>query len=344
MLGGARDARRALRRRRGLPPAARRADRATRERRRPICAAAGCASDRRARDLRADRVRQERRRGGDRATAFPPGSISADSAQLYRGLPILTNQSPGGRSSRSGTSTTRRRSPSTRRSRTRRSTRRSPPAERPVVVGGTGLYFRAALGRARRPAGARAGARERWEACLRPRGAEAAHALLAERDPDAAAAVHPNDRRRVVRALELAEAGHSLARRPAVGRRTRVTRRSWSGSTSRSTSSTGGSRSGRGRCSTPASSEEVRRALAGPLSSTAAEDPGPARGRRAAPRGGGGRRWSARTRRFAAYQRKWMRRIPGLVSVRADRSPDEVADEILALARGGQRVPAGRAG
>ncbi len=32
--------------------------------------------------------------------------------------------------------------------------------------------------------------------------------LLAERDPAAASAVHANDRRRVVRALELAEAGH----------------------------------------------------------------------------------------------------------------------------------------
>ena len=32
-----------------------------------------------------------------------------------------------------------------------------------------------------------------------------------ERDPGAAAAVHPNDRRRVVRALELAELGASLA-------------------------------------------------------------------------------------------------------------------------------------
>ena len=36
-----------------------------------------------------------------------------------------------------------------------------------------------------------------------------------------------------------------------------------------------------------------------------------------------------RTRRYAAYQRKWMRRIPGLVSVRADRPPVEVATEIL---------------
>ena len=37
----------------------------------------------------------------------------------------------------------------------------------------------------------------------------------------------------------------------------------------------------------------------------------------------------ARTRRYAAYQRKWMRRIPGLVSVRSDRPPAEVATEIL---------------
>ena len=53
---------------------------------------------------------------------------------------------------------------------------------------------------------------------------------------------------------------------------------------------------------------------------------------------------AARTRRLAIYQRKWMRRMAGLVSVRADRSPDVVADEILALARSGQRVLAGRAG
>ena len=42
------------------------------------------------------------------------------------------------------------------------------------------------------------------------------------------------------------------------------------------------------------------------------------------------------TRRYAAYQRKWMRRIPGLVPVQADRSPAEVAEEILgSLARAG---------
>ena len=39
-----------------------------------------------------------------------------------------------------------------------------------------------------------------------------------------------------------------------------------------------------------------------------------------------------RTRQYAAYQRKWMRRIPGLVAVDAERPADEVAEEILSLA------------
>ncbi|HEY8192894.1 MAG TPA: tRNA dimethylallyltransferase, partial [Gaiellaceae bacterium] len=50
------------------------------------------------------------------------------------------------------------------------------------------------------------------------------------------------------------------------------------------------------------------------------------------------------TRRYAAYQRKWMRRIPALVSVPADRPAGEVADEILEMARTRQRLPAGPAG
>ena len=38
----------------------------------------------------------------------------------------------------------------------------------------------------------------------------------------------------------------------------------------------------------------------------------------------------ARTRRYAAYQRKWMRRIPGLLPVDGDRPTAEVAGEIVA--------------
>jgi tRNA dimethylallyltransferase len=89
--------------------------------------------------------------------------------------------------------------------------------------------------------------------------------------------------------------------------------------------------------------EEVRLAVSRPLSSTARKIMG-LREVAEVPRAEAEAQLSMRTRRFAAYQRKWMRRIPGLVTVEANRSLDEVADEILALARGGQRVPAGRAG
>jgi thymidylate kinase len=48
---------------------------------------------------------------------------------------------------------------------------------------------------------------------------------------------------------------------------------------------------------------------------------------------------TARTRRYAAYQRKWMRRIPGLVSIDGNRPPEEVAADIISLV--GSVVPAG---
>ena len=85
------------------------------------------------------------------------------------------------------------------------------PLGMPIVVGGTGLYLRAALAELRLPPAPRPGARERWGRLYDEAGAEAAYGALAERDPAAAAVVHPNDRRRVVRALELTDAGESLA-------------------------------------------------------------------------------------------------------------------------------------
>jgi tRNA dimethylallyltransferase len=78
---------------------------------------------------------------------------------------------------------------------------------RPIVVGGTGLYLRAALtDMAFRPPPP-AGARERWHAELEVRGAAALHAHLAELAPWAAAEIDPSDRQRIVRALELLDAG-----------------------------------------------------------------------------------------------------------------------------------------
>ncbi|HUO69933.1 MAG TPA: tRNA (adenosine(37)-N6)-dimethylallyltransferase MiaA [Solirubrobacteraceae bacterium] len=79
--------------------------------------------------------------------------------------------------------------------------------ERPIVVGGTGLYLRAALTQlSLRPAPPE-GVRERWLAELEQRGPAALHAVLAQRAPWAAAEIRPTDRQRIVRALELLDAG-----------------------------------------------------------------------------------------------------------------------------------------
>jgi len=73
----------------------------------------------------------------------------------------------------------------------------------PIVVGGTGLYLRAALADlALRPAPAE-GVREHWEAQLLARGPRALHAQLAREAPWAARQIDPHDRHRIVRALEL---------------------------------------------------------------------------------------------------------------------------------------------
>lgn len=78
---------------------------------------------------------------------------------------------------------------------------------RPIVVGGTGLYLRAALTElALRPPPPE-GVRERWERELVERGVAALHAELTRRAAWAAEGIDPNDRQRVVRALELLDAG-----------------------------------------------------------------------------------------------------------------------------------------
>jgi tRNA dimethylallyltransferase len=77
----------------------------------------------------------------------------------------------------------------------------------PIVIGGTGLYLRAALTELALRPPPPPGVRERWNAELERRGPEALHALLAERAPWAAAGIEPADRHRVVRALELEEIG-----------------------------------------------------------------------------------------------------------------------------------------
>ncbi|HET6448648.1 MAG TPA: tRNA (adenosine(37)-N6)-dimethylallyltransferase MiaA [Conexibacter sp.] len=78
---------------------------------------------------------------------------------------------------------------------------------RPLVVGGTGLYLRAALTELALKPPPPEGVRERWERELATRGAPALHAELARRATWAAEGIDPNDRQRIVRALELLDAG-----------------------------------------------------------------------------------------------------------------------------------------
>ena len=78
---------------------------------------------------------------------------------------------------------------------------------RPIIVGGTGLYLRAALAELDlRPAPDPA-IRERWNTELERHGAPVLHARLAGRAPEAASRIAPTDSQRVVRALELLDAG-----------------------------------------------------------------------------------------------------------------------------------------
>ncbi|HEX5899739.1 MAG TPA: tRNA (adenosine(37)-N6)-dimethylallyltransferase MiaA [Solirubrobacteraceae bacterium] len=77
----------------------------------------------------------------------------------------------------------------------------------PIVVGGTGLYLRAALAQLDLRPAAPGEVRARWEAELAHRGPEALHAELARRAPWAGASVDPRDRSRIVRLLELDDLG-----------------------------------------------------------------------------------------------------------------------------------------
>jgi tRNA dimethylallyltransferase len=77
----------------------------------------------------------------------------------------------------------------------------------PVVVGGTGLYVRALLKGLHPAPPADPALRAALEAEARALGTPALHARLAALAPDTARRLHPNDRVRVVRALEIHAGG-----------------------------------------------------------------------------------------------------------------------------------------
>src|SRR4051812_35327323 len=139
-----------------------------------------------------------------RARGEDPVAVSADALQIYAGLEVLTGAA----------------GPEEQRRLEHRLVSFLPVAEtfsagafarrahaeidgllaegrRPIVVGGTGLYLRAALAELDLRPPVPQAIRERRRAQLQERGAPALHAELATRAPAAAAAVDPTDAQRV---------------------------------------------------------------------------------------------------------------------------------------------------
>ena len=253
--------------------------------------------------------------------------VSADAMQVYRGLPILTNQPARptrlvgiralGEEMSVGAFAALAHAEIDEVVRVRGVA---------VVAGGTGLYLRAALADLEVPPPADPALRRRIEREV-DADRTAAHRRLSEVDPASAEAVHLNDRKRLVRALELAETGRSLV----TGQE-----RLWSGATRRPTLICGLAVSSdvlerRIRERADAMFEdgvvaEVRAALAEPLSRTAREGARPLRDRAARAAGG------ARAHR---RQDAPLRRLPAEVDETDPRAP--LARRRAARRRGGRR-------
>jgi tRNA dimethylallyltransferase len=261
--------------------------------------------------------------------------ISADSAALYAGLPIIT-AAPGYPAKLVGVL------PLHEEVSVgwyqQRAHAAIDQAEVPLVVGGTGLYFRAALSEMTIPPSLPE-RRGYWTGEVERLGPEGAHALLTERDPAAAARVHANDRKRVIRALELAESGASLAPQ---------TDALWSADTRLPTTIVAldvpleeldRRIEARTRAMAEAgAAEEARRAWAGPLSATARKVLG-LEEFATLPEEEAIASVAQSTRRLARYQRKWLRRMTGVVTVDGTRATEGIVDEIVALGRAGERLP-----
>ncbi len=198
---------------------------------------------------------------------------------------------------------------------------------RPIVVGGTGLYLRAALADLSLRPPPMEGVRERWAAELQRSGPEALHALLMARAPWAAAEIPPTDSHRILRALELHEAGEL---EPAPGES-----ELWTHTTRHPTLLVGPSVADRERLYEQIDArvdamiaagveQQVREANAARASATARKALG-----FEDLLSGDIDAMKRRTRNYARRQLTWMRKLPGVLTLDVtDRGPGDVAARI----------------
>jgi tRNA dimethylallyltransferase len=193
----------------------------------------------------------------------------------------------------------------------------------PVVVGGTGLYLRAALGELELRPPPPPGMRERLQAELQRDGPEALHARLAAVAPWAAQTIQPRDRSRVVRALELHEQGEL---RPAAG-----PNRLWTQDTRHPTRLLGLVREREALYARIDARVDAMVAAGAGAEVRAADAAGASQTARAALGfaellAGDVEAMKRRTRNYARRQLTWMRKLGGVEVVDiGDRTPDEVA-------------------
>jgi tRNA dimethylallyltransferase len=155
-----------------------------------------------------------------RARGEDPVAASVDSMQVYRELPILTGAANAGERAQLehrliGHISVADSYDVAKHARLAHAEIDELRAEgrRVIVVGGTGLYLRAALTELDLMPPPAAGTRERLTAELAQDGQQALYARLEDAAPDLAATISANDPRRTIRALETLEQGESATDR-----------------------------------------------------------------------------------------------------------------------------------
>jgi tRNA dimethylallyltransferase len=274
-----------------------------------------------------------------RADGEDPVAVSADAMQVYDGLPILSGAATAEQQARlehrlvGVVSVTESFSVGAYAALAHAEIDAALAAgRRPLVVGGTGLYLRAALAALdlRPPAPA---ARARRQAQLTAYGPEAMHAELSRRAPAIAAGIAPADGKRLVRTLELLDSG--VEPPPAAGDDSQL----WTSDTRRPTL-LGGLVMER-----DALSERIDRRVDAMVAAGAAEEVADAERRGASSTArkalgfedllvGDVEAMKSRTRRYAKRQLTWMRKLREIHTLDVTgREAEDVAAELHGMIR-----------